>query len=121
MKVHQLSIQNPTDCPTFDMIKTGIKTVEGRKNSAKYQEYCIGDIIQFHCGNETVKAKITYIHKYADVHDYLRGETLKRALPNIKTIKKAIEMYARWVPPSEIAELRKRYGYGFLGIGIALI
>ena len=32
---HNIPIQNPKDCPTFDMIKSGIKTVEGRKFSLK--------------------------------------------------------------------------------------
>ena len=39
MSTHYLSILNPDECPTFDYIKKGIKTVEGRKNSEKYQKY----------------------------------------------------------------------------------
>ena len=38
-KIHNLTILNQEDCPTFDLIASGIKTVEGRKNSPKYQEY----------------------------------------------------------------------------------
>ena len=39
MKIHHLSILNPKICPCFTYIKNGIKTVEGRKNSLKYQAY----------------------------------------------------------------------------------
>ena len=45
--IHYLSIQNPSDCPTFTYIKNGIKTVEGRKNSCKYRSYHPGDTLIF--------------------------------------------------------------------------
>ena len=30
MQTHHLPILNPENCPTFTMIKSGVKTVEGR-------------------------------------------------------------------------------------------
>ena len=117
-KTHNLTIQNPKECPTFDLISSGIKTVEGRKNSPKYQEYNPGDFLNFINGKRTLMTLITKINKYSDVKEYLQKETLKRALPCVKTIKEGVEMYNRWTKPSERNMLRKKYGYGFLGIHI---
>lgn len=119
--IHNLDIQNPDICPTFTYIKQGIKTVEGRKNSEKYQQYKKGDILIFHYKGETVKTKITYIHKYKTVGDYLKKETLKRALPCVKRIKDGIKIYNMWTSEKERNLLRKKYGYSFIGIGIKKI
>jgi ASC-1-like (ASCH) protein len=63
MTIHQLSIQNPKLCPTFDLIKNGIKTVEGRKHSDKYLKYKVDDILIFHCNGQSLKTQIKYIRK----------------------------------------------------------
>ena len=120
-KKHILSIQNPEKCPTFDYIKDGIKTVEGRKNSLKYQKYNVGDLLEFVHNNEKVLTIINNINKYETVEDYLRKETLKRALPCVKTIKDGVEVYNLWTSNEERENLRIKYGFGFLGIGLTKI
>lgn len=121
MATHYLSILNPKECPTYTYIKQGIKTVEGRKYSEKYQKYKRGDTLIFTFKKEKLKTKITYIHRYKTVEDYLRRETLKKALPCVDTIKKGVEIYNLWTSEEEREKLRKKFGYGFMGIGIELI
>ena len=117
-KKHILPIKNHKKCPTFDYIKDGIKTVEGRKNSLKYQKYNVGDLLEFVYNNEKVLTIINNINKYEYLEDYLKKETLKRTLPCVKTIKEGIEIYNLWVSNIEIEHFRIKYGTGFLGIGI---
>ena len=121
MTTHYLSILNPKECPTFTYIKKGIKTVEGRKYSEKYQKYKKGDILIFVCGKEKLKTKITYIHRYKTVENYLKRETLKKALPCVKTVKEGVKIYNLWTNEKEREKLRKKFGYGFMGIGIKKI
>nr|QBK91002.1 MAG: ASC-1 like domain protein [Pithovirus LCPAC201] len=118
--IHHISIQNPKECPTFDYIKQGLKTVEGRKNSQKYQKIKRDDIIFFECNNETIKTYVTYVQKYTTLEDYLKEETLKLTLPNIETIEKGITIYNNWSTQKERQVLREKYGFGFLGIGIRI-
>ena len=119
--IHNISILNPTVCPTFDYIKKGIKTVEGRKNSKKYQGYKEGDILIFSFESEIAKTKIVYIHKYATIEEYLYHETLERTLPGIKTMEEAVSIYNLWSSEEERNKLKDESGYGFLGIGISKI
>lgn len=121
MTTHYLSILNPKECPTYTFIKEGIKTVEGRKNSEKYQAYKKGDTLIFTCDGEELKTEITYIHRYKTVEDYLRRETLKKALPCVKTVKEGVEIYNLWTKKKDREKLRKKYGFGFLGIGVKLV
>lgn len=126
-KIHLLTIRNPEECPTFDLIKSGEKTVEGRKNNEKYQEYKVGDYIKFYCDKkrgcrkkENLLTKIIKINKYRTIEDYLRKETLKKALPCVKTIKEGVNIYNLFSSKSERDALMKKYGYSFLGIHIKL-
>jgi len=119
--IHNLDIQNLEICPFFMYIKNGVKTVEGRKNSEKYQQYRKGDILIFHCAGEIVKTKITYIHRYKTVEDYLRRETLKRSVPCVKRVKDGVKIYNRFTSEKERNLLGKKCGYSFLGIGIKKI
>ena len=119
--VHHLKVQNPLECPFFDHLNNGLKVVEGRKNSEKYQKYNVGDQLNFQYGNETLKTKITYIHQYENVKQYLEKETVDRALPGIKTIEHGMEIYGKWVKQKECDELKNKYGFGFLGIGVQKI
>ena len=102
MTKHYLSILNPKECPCYTYIKDGIKTVEGRKNSVKYQAYKKGDILIFTYNGEKLKTKITYINKYKTVEDYLQKETIKIALPCVKTIKEGVKIYNLWTKKKNV-------------------
>lgn len=118
-KIHNLTIQNPKECPAFDLIASKQKTIEGRKNSPTYQAYKAGDYLNLiNSDGRTLMTLITHINKYSDVEEYLKTETLKKALPCVKTIHDGVNMYNKWTTPAEREMLRKKYGYGFLAIHI---
>ena len=118
-----LTFYDPPGCPLFEYIKNGVKTVEGRKNSPKNQQIMKDDVIIFinEKTGEKLIAKVTYIHKYNDVLDYLKKETLSSALPCVKTYKDGVALYNEFSDPEERKSLRDKYGYGFLGIGIQVL
>lgn len=100
------------DEPWFSFIRKGIKPVEGRKNSPKYQEIKVGDFIDFSNGKENFLATVTDIKSYASLEDYLEDVTFQKALPDISSFEEAIKIYHQWSTPEEIQK------YGFLGIFI---
>lgn len=99
------------DEPWFSYLKQGIKPVEGRKNSPKYQHLDAGDYIQFiNEKNEQFLALITEIRTYKSLEDYLYDVTLEKALPGVHSFHEALKIYLQWSSPEEIDK------YGFLGI-----
>jgi len=117
---HILPIQNPKDCPTYDYIKSGIKTVEGRLYKSKYIFYQIGDKLTF-VNNDTKEefpTIITDIRKYKTLEDYLVNEGFDKVLPCVKSMKNAIDIYNRWSNEKERKELQDKYGFSFMGIQV---
>lgn len=121
INTHILFIQNPPDCPTFDYIKSGIKTVEGRQNTSNYQKYKSGDILIFQYKQEKLKTIIKDIRKYKTLEDYLSHEGFDKVLPCAKTYDEAIKIYNRWSTSESREKLREQYGYSFLAIHIEII
>lgn len=117
---HKLSFYDPKNCPLYQYIIDGIKTVEGRKNSEQYQKIQKDDMILFEYRDkgrdkDSILCKVTYVNKYKDVKSYLETETLEKTLPCVKTINEGIKIYESFVSKEQIEKL------GFLGIGIEFI
>lgn len=113
MKSRQpITIQLICDEPWFSFIRQGIKPVEGRKNSPKYQNIQPGDLIEFTNGKENFLSLVIEVRGYTSLEDYLRDVTVSKALPNILSFEEAIKIYHQWSTPDEIRK------HGFLGIFI---
>lgn len=126
MTEHTYAFFDPPGCPLFDMIAQHLKTIEGRKNSPKYQKIKPNDILILENGDCVIRCRATKVHKHRDVRAYLEGHGLHAIfgnleLCNIKDIDDGIKLYEKFVPPSEIDNLCKEYGHGFLGIAIVPI
>lgn len=123
-KVHLLFSRDLKEAPVYKQIKKCRKNVEGRKNSEVYQRIMVGDSILLSDEKGILHCKVTYINQYHDVKEYLETEGLGSALGKLKpgmTIEKSIDLYHTYVAESEIQNLNRIYGYGFLGIGIEFV
>lgn len=107
--------------PYHSLIKSGIKPVEGRKISPKWENLKYGDIILMMCENCTsFGVKVTGIHHYLPntgdpLTAYLLGETLERTLPGITDIETARNIYLQWSTEEEIKSM------GMMGIQVQVI
>lgn len=116
---YKFSFRDLSNCPLYQEIINGTKTVEGRKNSEQYHNLKVDDHILLDCkGKGILVCRITYINKYNDIKDFLDNESVKNALPCANTIQDGIKIYNQYVSNDEISKLKDKYGYGFLGIGI---
>jgi ASC-1-like (ASCH) protein len=98
------------DDPWFSLIRQGVKPVEGRKNSPKYQHIRPGDTIQFINGEDNFLARVIEIKSYISLEAYLQDVTVEKALPGVKELEEATKIYQQWSTPEEIQT------HGFLGI-----
>lgn len=88
--------------PWFDLMKTGKKIYEGRRNTEKIRSIKVGDIIQIsHHVNKHIEplyVVVTEIHNFASFEEALKTLPINEILPieNIN-IEKGIEIYLKYV------------------------
>jgi len=111
MRSQRLTHQMVCDEPWFSFIKSGTKPVEGRKNSPKYRNIKIGDVIEFVSDTgATFKTLVYEVREYRSLENYLNDVSIEKALPGVSSLQEALNIYHQWSTPEEV----KRYG--FLGI-----
>jgi ASC-1-like (ASCH) protein len=98
------------DDPWFTYIRSGLKPVEGRKNTPKNQTIHTGCLIEFSNGKEIFLASVLEIRSYSTLEAYLNDVTFPMALPGLSSFEEAVKVYHQWSTPDEIEK------YGFLGI-----
>ena len=120
-EIHEMEIEEPY----YSLIKQGYKPVEGRKMSEKWMKLKIWDKLVITTPDKTKSflATITGITYYVPIvsdknwdplENYLRGETLARALPHVTTLERGKEIYLQWSTAEEIKEM------GFMGIQLSV-
>ena len=108
--LHKIHCQEPW----FSLIRQGKKPVEGRKASPSYKSIKVDDTIEFFGGQESFICVVEAINRYSSLEEYLRCETLERALPGVKTMDEGIRIYLQWSTREQINK------HGFLGIQVRL-
>ena len=100
--------------PWFTFIQSGIKTIEGRKNSPTWEWIKPGSIFLMSCEDRSFQVKCTKITLWPSVRSYLEGEGLKSTLPGIETIEEGERIYFQWSTKEEVNK------YGFKAIHVEL-
>jgi ASC-1-like (ASCH) protein len=118
MKTHTFQTSNPKVCPVFDLLKKGMKTIEGRPYSKKYHNIQKGDTIILKHNGSSFNARVKSVKRYKTLQGYLRNEGLKRTLPGIRDMDKAKQIYNKWSSPRRRQQLREKYGYAMLAIRV---
>lgn len=83
------------DClePWFSCLKDGTKTIEGRKNSTKYQNIKGGTIIKFKNNSDSFLVEVLKVEKYKNVREYLESNDLSRIAPFASGIDEVEKIY----------------------------
>lgn len=103
----------------FQMVKSGLKTVEGRLKESKFERLKIGETICFSNAaekKEWVNVKITHLHTYPSFRQMLIKEGVENCLPGKKNIEEAVKIYHSF-PGYQMEESKQ----GVLAIGIRLV
>lgn len=104
--------------PYFSLIYSGAKPVEGRKMTAKWMAFAVGDEVKITCPNRhPFYAKIVKINYYPPssgefdpLTNYLICEGLNQTLPGITSLSEGRAIYLQWSTRKEIDH------YGMMGI-----
>ncbi|MFH0830461.1 MAG: hypothetical protein V1895_00130 [Parcubacteria group bacterium] len=81
----------PIDRQTFDLIKSGAKTIESRAGLPAYEKIKTGDTIEFRCQDETFSKRVTRVYKFTFVEAMLKEIPLSAIAPAAKSKQEFIE------------------------------
>lgn len=91
--------------PWFSLIKTGLKTVEGRLNKGDFAQMKKGDEIVFSNDsfgyNRYCKVRIVSTKRYRSFHEYLSTEGLNKCLPGVDNINEGENIYHKYYSPED--------------------
>jgi ASC-1-like (ASCH) protein len=98
------------DRARFNEIKSGVKSVETRAATEKYQSIKVGDEITFTCGADTFSKKVNKVYHWSTVEAMVSEVGLKKIAPNLDTIEQLKDAYVTY--PNYPEKIDK---YGILG------
>jgi|SRR3989344_4893405 len=81
------------DKNNFEELRSGIKAVETRANSTKYQPIEKGDILIFTCGKDKFSKTITKKTHFKSIDMMLKKIPFKKIMPNLKSLAEVKKTY----------------------------
>lgn len=106
MKKYTLRFRK-ADEETFLALRRGIKKVETRAGTVRYQYIAKGDRITFVCGAAHFVRTVKKATHFKDVDAMLRRYPIRHIMPRVKTRKKMMEKYTEW---PDYAQKLKKHG-----------
>ncbi|KAK7325084.1 hypothetical protein VNO77_29153 [Canavalia gladiata] len=79
--------------PFFSQLNDGLKTIEGRCASAKYDRIESGNLILF---NKSVVFEVQGVRWYPTFYDMLEAEGLGKVLPGVESVEEGVKVYRRF-------------------------
>ncbi|KAJ1424490.1 PUA-like superfamily [Sesbania bispinosa] len=79
--------------PYFTQLKDGLKTVEGRCASGKYNRIELGNLLLL---NKSVVFEVQGVRWYPSFFDMLEAESLEKVLPGVESVEEGVKVYRRF-------------------------
>jgi ASC-1-like (ASCH) protein len=98
------------DKKNVDEVKSGIKSIETRAGTPRYQPIEVGDTLIFVCGKNKCVKKIVKKFHWASIDAMIKKINFKKVMPSVKSVAEMKKIYASY-PDYE----KKIKEYGLLG------
>lgn len=95
------------DKKNFDEVKAGIKSIETRAGTIKYQPIEVDDTLTFICGQERCAKKIIKKFHWASIDSMVKEINFKKIMPSVESVEAMKRVYASY---PDYEEKIKRYG-----------
>lgn len=106
MSTFSINIQEPY----LSYVLRGQKIVEGRLNKGKFASINAGDFIEIEPGKEIFE--VIYKNKYGSFKEMIEKEGLKKVIPDVDSIDKAVSIYYKFYTKKQEKE------FGVVAVGI---
>ena len=92
MKTYTLTFRQ-IDKNNFDELQSGIKSIETRAASPKYQSIKIGDTLTFICGNNKFSRVIKTKRHFKNLDSMFKVIPFKKIMPELDSIEEVKKIY----------------------------
>ena len=101
------------DKENFDELMSGIKTIETRAATTKYQPIEVGDTLTFTCEDERFMKTITKKYIWPSIDEMLGEVPMQSVMPSVNSVKEMKEEYSSYSGYNE--KIRE---FGLLGFEV---
>jgi len=98
------------DKKNFDEVKSGVKSIETRAGTVKYQPIEVGDTLTFVCGKSRCVKKIVKKFHWPSINAMVKKIDFKKVMPSVDSVEEMKKIYASY--PDYEQKIKK---YGLLG------
>lgn len=92
MKTWHLRFRS-TDKKVFEALCSGLKSVETRAATPRYQKMAVGDAVKITCGPETIEKTIASVRVYPSIEALFNEVPLSDVMPFAASIEEAQKEY----------------------------
>jgi len=92
MKTYTLTFRQ-VDKQSFDDLKSGVKSVETRANTVKYQKIEVGDTLTFVCEGDKFSKVVTKVYRWPDIDTMVKEISFKKIMPTIESVEEMRKAY----------------------------
>ena len=79
---------------TFNLIKSGQKTMETRAGGPKYQHIKAGDCVTFTCRDDSFQKQVVSVSHFKDIDELLSNYAVKDINPTLSTKEEPMAAYS---------------------------
>ena len=98
------------DKDNFDEVRNGLKHIETRAGTPKYQDIAVGDTLTFVCGPERLVKRVVKKYHWPSVDAMVEEVDFKKVMPSVGSIEEMKKVYSSY--PDYDEKIRE---YGLLG------
>ncbi len=102
------------DNDNFEEVRSGIKSIETRASTIKYQPIEVGDTLTFVCGKNQCIKKVTKKFHWSSIDTMVNKIDFKKVMPSVRSVDEMKKIY-RSYPDYE----KKIKEHGLLGFELA--
>jgi ASC-1-like (ASCH) protein len=103
------------DKKNFDELKSGVKSIETRAGTVKYQPVEVGDTLTFVCGQERCVKKVAKRYHWPSIDAMVKDIDFKKVMPSVGSVAEMEKTYASY-PDYE----KKIKEHGLLGFELGV-
>lgn len=113
MKTYTLKFR-AVDKINFENVRNGVKAIETRAATTKYQPIAVGDTLVFSCDGEKFSKTITKKYHWPSVDAMVEEIDFKKVMPTVNSVEEMKKRYASY--PDYDEKIRE---FGLLGFELS--